>query len=163
MTDFVNIKHVANISYIIYKFPISAGNANVLIRWAAKIKHILIAYFLSALTLLVGWLESIWPVKNWVMGSWCGYLSGAKCNWFAYGPPDATTNPIITCIIKIQNGSVFLVSSYQVVLEMRLLNGCSKFLGNMSAKSYQYGFINTKILARWTWDVFKTQYFYIDV
>jgi len=38
------------------------------------------------------WLGSrkgIRPVKNWVMGCWHGYLSGARCR-FAYGPSDAT-------------------------------------------------------------------------
>jgi len=27
------------------------------------------------------------------MRCWCGYLSGAKCKWFAYGPADATATP----------------------------------------------------------------------
>jgi len=38
------------------------------------------------------WLGSkkgIWHVKNWVVGCWHGYLSGARCR-FAYGPADAT-------------------------------------------------------------------------
>jgi len=39
----------------------------------------------------LGGRNSIWPVKNWVMRCWCGYLSGAKCRWFAYGPADATS------------------------------------------------------------------------
>jgi len=33
--------------------------------------------------------KSIWPVKNWVMGYWRGYLSGVWCKWFAYGQADA--------------------------------------------------------------------------
>jgi len=39
--------------------------------------------------------------KNWVMRCWCGYLSGARCWLFAYGPADATVspNPIISCLI----------------------------------------------------------------
>jgi len=28
--------------------------------------------------------------KNWVMRCWCGYVSGARCRLFAYGPADAT-------------------------------------------------------------------------
>jgi len=39
-----------------------------------------------------------------VMRYWHGYLSGAKCKWFAYGPADASATPIISCFIKIQNG-----------------------------------------------------------
>jgi len=38
------------------------------------------------------WLGSrkgIWPLKNWVMGCWRGYPSGARCR-LAYGPADAT-------------------------------------------------------------------------
>ena len=46
----------------------------------------------------IGWLPSsvLWrcwlggrPVKNWVVGFWRGYLSGAKCR-LAHGPADAT-------------------------------------------------------------------------
>ena len=39
--------------------------------------------------------------KNWVMRHWCGYLSGARCRFFAYGPADATAsqNPNISCLI----------------------------------------------------------------
>ena len=47
----------------------------------------------SDLTLVVGIRKSIWPVKNWVMGCWCGYLFGAWCILFAYGPTDATAVP----------------------------------------------------------------------
>jgi len=38
----------------------------------------------------LGIRKSIWPVKNWVMMCWHGYLTGARCKWFAYGPADAT-------------------------------------------------------------------------
>jgi len=39
--------------------------------------------------------------KNWVIRCWCGYLSGAGCRLFAYGPADATAsqNPVISCLI----------------------------------------------------------------
>ena len=33
--------------------------------------------------------KGIWPVKNWVVGCWRGYLRGARCR-LAYGPADAT-------------------------------------------------------------------------
>jgi len=43
---------------------------------------------------------------------WCGYLSGARCKWSAYGPADATaTHPIFSCFTKIQIGLTFLVPS----------------------------------------------------
>ena len=47
----------------------------------------------SALTLLVGHQEEHPACKNWVMRCWCGYLSGARCRLFAYGPADATAIP----------------------------------------------------------------------
>ena len=37
----------------------------------------------------LGGRKGIWPVKNWVVGCWRGYLSGARCR-LAYGPADAT-------------------------------------------------------------------------
>ena len=37
----------------------------------------------------LGGRKGIWPVKNWVVGWWRGYLSGARCR-LAYGPADAT-------------------------------------------------------------------------
>jgi len=30
---------------------------------------------------------------NWVMSCWHGFMSGARCKWFAYGPTDATASP----------------------------------------------------------------------
>ena len=54
------------------------------------------------LTLLVGRQEEHLACKNWVVGCWCGYLSGAiVCILFAYGPADATAtpNPIVSCLI----------------------------------------------------------------
>jgi len=44
----------------------------------------------SVLTLLVGWQEEHPACKNWVTSCWCGYLTKAKCRWFAYGLADAT-------------------------------------------------------------------------
>ena len=36
----------------------------------------------------LGGRKGIWPVKNWVVGCWHGYLSEARCR-LAYGPADA--------------------------------------------------------------------------
>jgi len=44
----------------------------------------------SALTLLAGRQEQHPACQNWVVRYWRGYLSRARCNWFAYGPADAT-------------------------------------------------------------------------
>ena len=47
--------------------------------------------------------------RNWVMMCCCGYLSGAICRLFAYGPADATLfrKPTISCIVYIQIGFTF--------------------------------------------------------
>ena len=41
----------------------------------------------------LGVRKSIRPVKTWVTRCLCGYLSGARCKWFAYGWVDATATP----------------------------------------------------------------------
>jgi len=51
------------------------------------IVSVIIISAFSALMLLVGWQER--HLKNWVVGCWCGCLSGARCR-FAYDPADAT-------------------------------------------------------------------------
>jgi len=38
--------------------------------------------------------------KNWVVRYWRGYLSGARCKWFAYGPADATATPSSLASLK---------------------------------------------------------------
>jgi len=47
----------------------------------------------SALMLLVGHQEEHPACKHWLMGCWCGCLSGARCRLFAYGPADDTAIP----------------------------------------------------------------------
>jgi len=54
----------------------------------------------SALTLLVGRQEGHPACKNWVARYWHGYLSGARCKWFAYGPADATATPSSRAPVK---------------------------------------------------------------
>ena len=46
----------------------------------------------GALTLLVSLQEQRPSCKNWVIRCWCGYLSGARCRLFAYGPADAAAS-----------------------------------------------------------------------
>ena len=81
--------------------------------------NVLTLVCLSVLPLVLWhcWLgirKSIRPVKKWMMRCWHGYLSGARCKWFAYGPADATaTHSIISCFVKIQIGLTFLVPAYQ--------------------------------------------------
>jgi len=49
----------------------------------------------------VHWVEEGHPAcKNWVVRYWRGYLSGARCKWFAYGPADATATPSSLAPVK---------------------------------------------------------------
>ena len=43
--------------------------------------------------------KAICPVKI-VVRYWHGYLSGARCKWFAYGPADATATPSSHALVK---------------------------------------------------------------
>ena len=61
----------------------------------------------------LGGRKGIRPVKNWVVGCWRGYLSGARCRP-AYSPADATaTHCLDFCFSKIKIGFTFLVPAHQ--------------------------------------------------
>jgi len=64
-------------------------------------------YSFSALTLLVGRQEGHPACKNWAVGCWRGYLSGARCR-LAYCPADATA----THCLLLQIGFTFLVPAH---------------------------------------------------
>jgi len=57
------------------------------------------------------WLggKDIWPVKNWVVRYWRGYLSGSRCKWFSYGPADATATP--SSLAPVKSRMVYLSSA----------------------------------------------------
>jgi len=65
----------------------------------------------SALTLLVGRQEEHPACKNWVVGCWHGYLSGARCR-LAYGPADATATH---CLLLQKNPDCFLLFWYRLI------------------------------------------------
>jgi len=70
------------------------------------------------------WVAGRHPAcKNWVIRHWHGYLSGARCKWFAYSPL-MPLPPIISCFVKILNGSAFLVLFYPGCPGKRQLNRC---------------------------------------
>ena len=69
------------------------------------------------------WLGSrkgIRPVKNWVVGCWHGYLSGAKCR-LTYGPADATAT---LASVKSRLVLPFWYWLTRVVPDKGPLNGC---------------------------------------
>ena len=78
----------------------------------------------SALMLLFGWQEGYPACKNWVVRYWRGYLSGARCKWFAYGPADATATSSPLAPVKPE-WFTFLVPAYPGCPGKRMLNGCS--------------------------------------
>ena len=54
----------------------------------------------------LGGRKGIRPVKNWVVGCWRGYLSGARCR-LTYGPADATATH---CLLLQWNPDWFYLS-----------------------------------------------------
>ena len=71
----------------------------------------------SALSLLVGHLKEHVAFKNWVIRCWSGYLSGARWEWFAYGPADATATPSFLTSLKSRLVDYLWCQPTQVVLE----------------------------------------------
>jgi len=55
---------------------------------------------------LIGRQEGHSACKNWVVRYWHGYLSGARCRWFAYGPAGA--NPIPSSLAPVKSRMVYL-------------------------------------------------------
>jgi len=77
---------------------------------------------INALKLLVGWQEWHPACKNWVVRYWRGYLSEARCKWFAYGPADATATHHLL-LHKNPEWFTFLVLAYPGCPGKRQLNG----------------------------------------
>jgi len=67
----------------------------------------------SAMMLLDGQQEEhLTCKKNWVVGCWCGYLSGARCR-FAYGPADPiAAHCLLLQEIQIGFGFTFLMPAH---------------------------------------------------
>ena len=82
----------------------------------------------SALTLLVGCQEEHLDCKNWLMGCWCGYMSGSKVqivciwsSWCHYHPKTSSS------LVWFKSRLVLPLWYWntQFVQEKRPLNGCS--------------------------------------
>ena len=62
----------------------------------------------------LGGRKGIWPAKNWLVGSWYGYLTVSRCR-FAYGPADPTaTDCLLLQEIQIGFGFIFLLLAHLV-------------------------------------------------
>jgi len=58
----------------------------------------------------LGGRMGIWPVKNWVVGCWHGYLSGTRCRLALH---HLMPLPItVSCFSKIQIGFAYLVPAH---------------------------------------------------
>jgi len=78
-------------------------SASVLVAVVIDANFLLSNFLLLPSVLWCCWLggrKGVWPVKNWVVRYWHGYLSGVRCNWFAYGPADATATPSSLAPVK---------------------------------------------------------------
>jgi len=79
-----------------------------------------------ALTLLLGGRKGIRPVKNRQVRYWRAWLSvWSEVQMICVWPCWCYCCPIISCSSKIQIGLPFWCRLNEVVLEKRLLNGCS--------------------------------------
>jgi len=81
------------------------------------------------------------------MRCWCGYLSGARCRLFAYGPADATAIPKTPSYLASFKSRLVLPFWYwltQVVLENRPLTRCNRVvvveqqISNLFIYTYYY-------------------------
>ena len=80
--------------------------------------------------------------KNRVMRCCCGYLSGARCRLFAYGPADATAVPKTPSSLASFKYRLVLPFWYQITeadLENRPLNRCSS-----SSSSLRYSLMTCR-------------------
>ena len=66
------------------------------------------------------WLDG--RCKNWVVGCWRGYLSGARCG-LAYGPADATATHYLFASVKSRLVLPFWYRLTRVVPDKGPLNG----------------------------------------
>ena len=87
----------------------------------------------SALKVLVGRREEHLACKNWMVGCWCGYLSGARCRMQIVCIWSSWCHCLPKTLSSLASFKSRLVLPFwhqltQVVLEKRPLNGCSKLV-----------------------------------
>jgi len=85
---------------------------------------LLLWFAFTASTLLVGCQEEHSACKKWVMRCQHGYLSRARCWWFAYCPAEVTATPSCPGALKSRMVLPFWCQLPQVILEKLLLNRC---------------------------------------
>jgi len=100
LVELTMISKCSFVSQIMFK-------VTLVLKYCLKYSVSIIAF--SALTCWLGVRKGIRTVKKRSGWCWRGYVSGIRCKWFAYGP---AATPIISCFIKIQIDSTFLVAAY---------------------------------------------------
>ena len=90
---------------------------------SVQVSHIDLLSLPSVLWCLDG-RKGIQPVKNWAVGCWHGYLSGARCRLASQLMPLPLT---VSCFSKIQIDLPFWCQLTRVVPDKGLLNGCVLF------------------------------------
>jgi len=93
----------------------------------------------GVLKLLVRRQEEHPARKNWLVRCWRGYLTGASCKWFAYGPADVTATLSSLASLKSRLVLPFWCRSTQVVPEKRPLIGCLSIAENMRGGAIKLG------------------------
>jgi len=126
---------ITELYILLYYFPLTTLLGNVIsagmLHWASFWRqfggnfHITTNVYVMPSVLSQCWLgnrKGIRPVKNWVVGCWHSYLSGAMCR-FAYGPADATATHCLSSV-KSRLVSPFWYWLTWVVPDKGPLNRC---------------------------------------
>ena len=100
-----------------------------------------------------------WTTDRRVMRCWCGYLSEERCRLFTYGPADATASQTPSSLAPLKSRLVlpFGYGLTQVVLEKRLLNGCTSSSSSQSNDEHVHCDLTvnrwwTVVSATWKYD-----------
>ena len=77
---------------------------------------------------------------KWVVRYWRGYLSGARCKWFAYGPADAT----LSSVAPVKSRMVYLsgVGLPRLSWKKRRLNGYTSSSSSTVGLTVIIGFLS---------------------
>ena len=115
-----NVKSITCVNQNVI-FPLKSANINTALHLYRQFSIRSALGALGALTLSVGRQEEHLACKK-VMRCWCGYLSGATCRLFAYGPL-SSQKPIMSCLINIQN---VLTSWYCITSDRETAVSCAR-------------------------------------
>jgi len=96
--------------------------------------------------------------KNWVMGYWCGYLSGVWCKWFVYGPADATATPSSVASVKSRMVCLSGAGLPSLSWKKRPLNGhnhATFWFGIEQCSNWHRNLVPDKSGPRFAWHMYQ--------